>query len=98
MSNEFFEDIEVEVITLTMEDGKEQEFIIIDEFELDGKNYIVLSTIDEEDNIGSDEYIYGCTEEGDDLIIDYIDDDDEYDRICAAYAALCEEEDDLDAE
>lgn len=86
------EGIEIEVFTLTMEDGRDQEFVILDEFGLDGKNYIVVTTIDENDNIGEDEYIYGCTEEGDDLLIDYIEDDEEYDRVAAAYAALLEEE------
>ena len=88
-----FEDdvIEIETITMPMEDGTEQEFAILDDFEFEGKTYIVVSMI-KDDDIDEDIYIYGYQEDGDDVIIDYIEDDEEYEKVCAAYDELCEAE------
>lgn len=92
------EGVEIEVFTLEMEDGKEQEFVVLDEFEFEAKDYIVVATIDAEDNIGEEEYIYGCVKEGDDIIVEYIDDEDEYNKIADAYEKLLEELDEIEEE
>lgn len=92
------EGMEIEVFTLEMEDGTEQEFVVLDEFEFEGKDYIVVATIDAEDNVGEDEYIYGCIKEGDDIIVEYIDDEEEYNRIADAYEKLLDELDEFEEE
>lgn len=87
-----FEDdltIEIDTIEMTMDDGTNQEFAILDDFEFEGKTYMVVSKI-VDNQIEEDFYIYGYKEDGDDLIIDYIEDDDEYNRIGDAYEQLCE--------
>ena len=98
MADEEIFEVEVETITLPLEDGTDQEFVILDEFEAEGNKYIVVATIAEDDTIGEDNYIYGYREDGDDIIIDYIEDDDEYDRVAEAYAKICEEDDEDDDE
>lgn len=55
------ENVEAEEYFLTLDfDGQEVECAIIDEFELDGKNYIVLLPEDEEEA-----YLYAYTEKED---------------------------------
>lgn len=53
---------EYDVISITVSDGTEREFAIVDSFILDDKNYIVVSLI-EGDTIVEGEYIYRTTEE-----------------------------------
>lgn len=84
--------LEFETFTLTMEDDTEQEFAIMDEFEVDGKSYYVVSEVDG-DEVSADIFVFGYHMEGDELYIDNIDDDEEYEKVAAAYDALCEEED-----
>lgn len=83
---------DVDTIFVTMDDGKEQEFAILDEFDLDGKNYMILSPIEEDDTIGEDEYLYEYTEENDEIDLIEIEDDDEFERVSAYYESLMEEE------
>lgn len=83
--------LEFETFTLTMDDDTEQEFAIMDEFEVEGKSYYVVSEVDG-DEVSPDIYVFGYHMEGDDLYIDNIDDDEEYEKVAAAYDALCEEE------
>lgn len=83
--------LEFETFTLTMDDDTEQEFAIMDEFEVEGKSYYVVSEVNG-DEVSADIFVFGYHLEGDELYIDNIDDDDEYEKIAAAYDALCEEE------
>lgn len=87
--------LEFSVITLPMDDGTEQEFAIMDEFEFNGSMYMVVSAVNG-DEIEDDMFLYRFREDGDDLIVDYIDDEEEYAAAVAAYEELCELEDDED--
>ena len=82
--------IEIDTIMIPLEDGTEMECAIMDEFEAEGRGYIVLSPIEEGDQIGEDEYLYRYEEDGDDMILSYIDDDAELERISDLYAEMCE--------
>lgn len=68
----------VDVITLTDEEtGEEKDFEIIATAEIDGKVYYALVPADEE----SDEYvILRATQDGDDIIFETVDDDDEFEK------------------
>ena len=83
---------EIDTIMIPLEDGSEMECAIMDEFEAEGRNYMVLSPIEEGDEIGEDEYLYRYEEDGDDVILSYIDDDEEMERISELYAEMCAEE------
>jgi hypothetical protein len=83
--------LEFETFTLTMDDDTEQEFAIMDEFAVEGKSYYVVSEVNGYE-VSADTFVFGYHMEGDELYIDNIDDDDEYEKIAAAYDALCEAE------
>ena len=70
---------EVPVFTLTDEEtGEEKDFELIARGELDGKLYFALVPADEE----SDEYvILSVQEDGDDIILETIDDDEEFEKV-----------------
>ena len=40
---------DVDTIFVPMEDGTEQEYAILDEFDLEGKNYMILSAIEDDE-------------------------------------------------
>ena len=82
---------EIWTITLPGEDGEDQEYEVVDEFTLDGQKYMVVAELDEEDQPSDDYEILAYQEDGEDVIIDSIEDDAEYERISDAYAKFCEE-------
>ncbi len=69
---------EAPVYTLTDEEtGEEKNFTLLAEAEIDGKLYFALEPSDEE----SDEYvILRVVEDGEDLILESVDDDDEFEK------------------
>lgn len=79
--------IEVETVMLPGEDGKEHEYAILDDFELDGKKYMVISVI-EGDEIAEDMELLRYREEGDDMIFDIIEDEEEFERAAKFYDSL----------
>jgi hypothetical protein len=82
--------ITVDTFTITMEDGTDQEYAIMDEFDFDEKHYLVVSPVSG-DEIEEDIFLYRCRMDGEDMIVDYIEDEAEYEQAAAAYDALCEE-------
>ena len=69
---------EVDIITLTDDEtGEEKEFELIARAEIGGNLYFALIPADEE----SDEYIIlKAREEGDDIVFETVDDDEEFDK------------------
>ena len=86
---------EVDIITLTDEEtGEEKDFALIARAELDGQLYFALVPADEE----SDEYvILKVFEDGDDIILESIDDDDEFEKAEDYFNDLLFNEIDYDA-
>ncbi len=78
------EDDEVEIFTLTDEDGNEIEFVLLDTYELDGVTYYAMSELDEDGNEKGDEYVILKIEKdeetGEDMLVS-VDDDEEFDRV-----------------
>ncbi len=74
------EEEEVSIITLTDDEtGEEQDFEVLGTAEIDGKLYYALVAADDVD---AEEYIIlNATEDGDDLLLSSIDDDDEFDKV-----------------
>ena len=77
-----------EIITLDYDDGSSEECRVQGVFELDGKEYIALEPLNDEENI----YLYGYEEEGDEYTITEIESDDEFERVSAEYERLMDEE------
>ena len=69
----------VDVYTLTDDEtGEEQDFELLADATIDGCRYLALAPMDEE----AEEYvILKVTEEGDDPILESIEDDDEFERV-----------------
>lgn len=85
----------VEYDTFTYElGGRTMEWAITDEFEFEGKTYIVCQEV-----IGdtlSDEglYLFEGVSEGEEITVRNIDSEEEYDRIVDVYCELCDAADD----
>lgn len=79
INNEEVEEFDSIIYTLTDEDtGEEIDFELIAEATLDGVLYYALVPVDEE----SDEYvILRVIEDGEDLVLESIDDDDEFEKV-----------------
>ena len=90
------EEKEVDVFTLTDEEGNEQDFQILGSIELDGKVYYAMTAVDEQ----SDEYVILRLEgeDGDDVTLVTVDDDDEFDRVADEFEDKLFGEIDYDAE
>jgi uncharacterized protein YrzB (UPF0473 family) len=69
-------DCEVDTITLELEDGTSEDFIILDTVEHKGKNYIALAPQE-----GEEYFIYGFKEEGENVEFFSVDDDKEFDEV-----------------
>lgn len=78
---------EVETITLTTDDGEELNCTILGTFDVDDKQYIALLPEDSEDV-----FIYGFSEAEDDIKLEKIESDEEYDKAGEAFMALWSEE------
>lgn len=90
------EEVEVSVFTLTDEEtGEKLDFTLLAEATIDEKLYYALEPVDEE----SEEYvILRVTEDGDDLILETVDDDDEFEKVEDYFNDLLFNEIDYDAE
>ncbi|MDO4976416.1 MAG: DUF1292 domain-containing protein [Eubacteriales bacterium] len=79
---------EYDVITITISDGSEKEFAIMDTFTVDDQKYIAVSLV-VGDEIQEGVYLYRCqeTEEGE-VIADQIVDMEEYDKVSTFYVNM----------
>lgn len=76
---------ELETITLFDEAGNEVDYMIDDEFEFQGKTYLVLCENDESE----DALLYFIEECGeDDFVLKAVEDDDEFDEVSEYYNSL----------
>ena len=90
---------EVEVITLTDEDGNEYDFEILAEAEKNGNTYFAVIEVKDEDDKkdGILEYVVlKLTEENGEQVLTTIDDDDELDDIADYFDDLFSQEIDYD--
>ncbi|MCY0882172.1 MAG: Holliday junction resolvase RuvX [Firmicutes bacterium] len=88
---------EDEIITLTDENGKEHEFVVVDVIEVEEKEYAILLPIDTEEEEEAEAVILRLEKdaEGDDVLVD-IDDDQEWEKVAQAYEELLDEDDEDD--
>ena len=87
---------EAPIFTLTDEEtGEEKDFELLANGEIDGKRYFALTPADEE----SDEYvILRVLEDGDDIILESIEDDEEFEKAEDYFNDLFFNEIDYDAQ
>lgn len=75
MENMNTEDV---IVTLELEDGSKVECIVITLFEAQGKEYAALMPKDEADDDDPEVVFYRVIQDGDDDILESIEDDEEY--------------------
>ncbi|MGI6021486.1 MAG: DUF1292 domain-containing protein [Lachnospiraceae bacterium] len=93
MSNEIEnnEDViyeEAEFITLEFEDGVTEECEIICRFEYDSNSYLALLPEGKTDDV----YLYGYVEEGEEIQLIDIEDDDLFDNVCKVFDEIMDAE------
>ena len=79
--------MEFETFVITMSDGKEQECAIVDEFDFDGKHYILAAEI-HDDQVSDGAYLCRGRNEEDGFVVEKIETKSEYERAAKAYEAL----------
>jgi len=85
MTNEFQEYI---TFHITARDGSDVELAVMDEFDFEGKHYVVGAAI-KDDTIQDDgRYIYEYVPEGDDFRVEKIKREFDYRRIAEAYMEM----------
>ena len=82
------EECNCDTITLELEDGTSQEFIILDTVEHKKKGYIALAPMESEEY-----FIYGFKEEGENVEFFSIDDDKEFEHVAKVFEKRFAEED-----
>lgn len=94
MSNEEQLDYEPEIIYIPDEDGNEEEFEVVMKFEVEGSDqkYMMVVPMDSEEE--SDEvYAFRYEEDGDDLKLYTIEDEEEWNMVEETFNTLLEQED-----
>ena len=89
MSNE--ELFEYDTFSLEVE-GRVVEFAITEEFELEGKTYILCGEVAGEEINDEDLYLFRAEMDGDEITVEGIETEEEYNRIVEAYYELCVED------
>lgn len=87
------EEEEMETMFLTLEDDTEVECGVLGVFEVEGKEYIALLPLEDETVL-----IYKYKECGEDIELDIIEDDDEFEKVSNAFYDLYEEEEEEEKE
>lgn len=87
---------EIEVVTLTDEEGNESDFEVIGDLVIEGVKYMAFMAVEGND----DEYVVLRCEKDEDgeLLLVTIDDDDEFDTVSDAFDDVFRNEIDYDAE
>ncbi len=76
-------------ISLIDDNGNENEFEIIATLEVKDNEYAILLPLDEETEEG---VVFRIIEENGEEILEYVEDDEEFDMVAQAYEAILEEE------
>ena len=86
---------EDEIITLTDDEGKEHEFVVVDVIDVEAKEYAILLPIDTEEDEEAEAVILRLEkdQDGDDVLVD-IESEEEWERVAQAYEELLDDEGD----
>ena len=94
-----FEEMEPEIIYIPDEDGNEEEFEVIMKFEVDGsdRKYMMVVPLDGGDDDTDEVYAFRYEEDGDELKLYTIEDEEEWNLVEETFNTLLEEMDDSEA-
>lgn len=76
-----------DTVIITVSDGSEKEFAIMEEFDFEGKHYIVVSPV-KNNEVQEGLYIYGAIVSGEELEVSRIEDVEEFERVSGYYESL----------
>lgn len=76
-----------DTVMITVSNGAEKEFAIMEEFDFEGKHYIVVSPV-ENNQVQEGLYIYGAVVSGEEMEISRIEDAEEFEKVSAYYEAM----------
>ena len=81
----------VEYDTFTYDlNGKTMEWAIVEEFEYEGKTYIVCQEVVGETLSDEGLYLFEGISEGEEITVKNIDSEEEYNKVVDAYCEMCE--------
>ncbi len=98
MTEQELDNQDIEIITLQDEDGNDKDFEILDELEYEGNKYYALlpyyetvEELDSKDEEDTEILLMRAVMDGDDEILETIDDDDLFDKVAAMFDARMDE-------
>ena len=93
MTQEEIDNGEEMTVTLTLDDGREIECVVLTIFPAGGKDYIALLPMEGADSEEGEVYLYRYSESEDGApTLDNIEDDDEYEIVADAFDELLDEQ------
>lgn len=75
---------------VTAKDGTDVEMAVVDEFDFEGKHYVVGAVIQDDTVMDDGRYIYESVIDGDDFTVEKIKREFDYNRIAKAYMDMDE--------
>lgn len=95
MQPEQTEEFQEDIVTLVSEDGQEENFLILGDFDFEGKSYAVLcDDLSDEEDMAEETSIIVLQivdEDGEDVLYE-IEDDEEWERVVEHWNSLGDEE------
>jgi hypothetical protein len=76
-----------DTVMITVSNGTEKEFAIIEEFDFEQKHYIVVSPV-EDNQVQEGLYIYRAVVSGEEMEVSRIEDAEEFEKVSAYYEAM----------
>jgi len=76
-----------DTVMITVSDGSEKEFAIMEEFDLEEKHYIVVSPV-EDNQVQEGLYIYRAVVSGEEIEVSRIEDVEEFEKVSAYYEGM----------
>lgn len=76
-----------DTVMITVSDGSEKEFAIMEEFDLEEKHYIVVSPV-EDNQVQEGLYIYRAVVSGEEIEVSRIEDVEEFEKVSAYYERM----------
>ena len=82
------EEMEIRTVELELEDGTIEECEVLDVIEVEGKSYVALLPLDKDEY-----YVYGVVEDGDEVEILNIENEEEYEKAVRAFEEYFDDDD-----
>ncbi|MDN5342974.1 DUF1292 domain-containing protein [Oceanotoga sp. DSM 15011] len=85
----------IDFFTLNDEEGNEHHFMYIDTIEVDGKNYWICDEAFPDENgeeiVIGDSVVFRIQSDGEDTVLESIEDEEEYEKVCNIWEKQIEE-------